>query len=310
MEADTAYTSPNKKIYSMLLLLLLYCSFVSCVVIATTASVDDCSTSAAACTASNDDDTNDACCSTAATSGEDSLITSTDNAATEEHNEEEAEEGWCINCDWDELYHKLKCLAFVGKEKPVPTLDDYRMMRRIYEEVVGKYQSTILSHEDDGFLVPHRAGQCTDNPAKGRGIFATEFIPEGTQVFKSNHVAVFYSAGSARMFLSQLPSTLACDCLFWWYNEWSDIYEQYIQSVDLDDSALCNDSDNSNQQNIGLSGVAIKDIHPGDELVCLYSTFVGDDENIGATEFGLGWKGGNEYCADSSASAANCQTKE
>ena len=191
------------------------------------------------------------------------------------------------------------------------------MMRRIYEEVVGKDQSTILSHEDDGFLVPHRAGQCTDNPAKGRGIFATEFIPEGTQVLKNNHVATFFNASSARMFLSQLPPTLACDCLFWWYNEWHDGYEQYIQSIELDDSTLCNEADNSNQQNIDAwSRVAIKDIHPGDELICRYDihTLVGDDENIGdenigSTEFGLGWKGGNDgYCADSGA--ADCQTKE
>jgi len=61
-----------------------------------------------------------------------------------------------------------------------------------------------------------------------------------------------------------------------------------IRNIDGDDKEACE-----------KHSYAIQDIHPGDELLCKYSNFVGDaygsgdgtveDENVGATELGLGW---------------------
>ena len=224
---------------------------------------------------------------------------------------------WCDECDHNELYDELECADFESIEKPVPTLEDYMIMRRTYENVVGKEKSTISPvSEENCFMIPYRAGQADGN--KGRGIFAIEFIPKRTPVFTSRQVATFYDGKSVRKFLSKIPRTLACDYLYWSYTAWDYQYKGYTQSVDLDDSALCNDSINGETQNVGCDveasqrhegigndkeacqkySYAIKDIQPGDELLCMYSSFVGnahggecseEDENVGATELGLGW---------------------
>jgi len=242
-----------------------------------------------------------------------------DNLTIDDKNENNDEIIWCDECNHDELYDTLECADFESIEKPVPTLEDYMIMRRTYEEVVGKEKSTISPlSEENCFMIPYRAGQADGN--KGRGIFAIDFIPKGTLVFTYRQVATFYDGTSVRKFLSKIPRTLACDYLYWSYTVWDYNYEGYTQSVDLDDSALCNDSIHGETQNVGCDveasqrqegidgddkeacekhSYAIQDIHPGDELLCKYSNFVGDaygsgdgtveDENVGATELGLGW---------------------
>mmetsp|Transcript_11228 Transcript_11228/g.12716 ORF Transcript_11228/g.12716 Transcript_11228/m.12716 type:complete len:361 (-) Transcript_11228:26-1108(-) len=247
-------------------------------------------------------------------------VTTLDNVTSEDKNKNN-DEVWCDECDSNELYDELVCADFESIEKPVPTLEDYMIMRRTYEDVVGKEKSTISPlSEENCFMIPYRAGQADGN--KGRGIFAIDFIPKGTPVFSSRQVATFYDGKSVRTFLSKIPRTLACDYLYWVYTVWDYQYKGYKQSVDLDDGSLCNDSINEETTNVGCdveasqrhegSGndkedcqkywYAIKDIQPGDELLCMYSSFVGnayggehseENENVGATELGLGWSDDN-----------------
>mmetsp|Transcript_10023 Transcript_10023/g.21148 ORF Transcript_10023/g.21148 Transcript_10023/m.21148 type:complete len:260 (-) Transcript_10023:360-1139(-) len=208
------------------------------------------------------------------------------------------EEVWCEDCDWDGLATKLECDGIHNRS--VPTTDEYMTMRRAYVEVVGESDSTISPlTEDDGFMVPHRAGQAGE---KGRGIFATEFIAKGTPVLNFRQVATFEDGASIRRFLSKIPRLLACDYLYWAYTEWDEQAQRHFQSVDLDDSALCNDGRNKEDQNLGCDpegslshgdvgcnkySYATKDIQPGDELMCLYSAFSSGVE--GANTLGLGW---------------------
>jgi len=303
--------SYNKKVLTQL---LLRCTILAIVVTASLILVEACSAAAVAAAA----DGNCAAVDDAATP--DKQLMNEDN---NENNNDEAEV-WCDECDADALYEELDCKDFDSIEKPVPTLEEYMILRRTYEDVVGKEKSTISPvSEEHGFLIPYRAGQAEGT--KGRGIFAVEFIPKGTPVLNFRQEATFYDGKSVRQFLSKIPSTLACDYLSWSYTRWDYHYKGYTQTVDLDDSTLCNDSIQEDTQNIGCDVqaslwheggssdenkeacekhyYAIQDIQPGEELLCLYSTFVGDaygsgegtveDENVGATALGLGWNNAN-----------------
>ena len=144
-----------------------------------------------------------------------------------------------------------------GAKPPVPTVDDYMDMRRAYVAVVGLEESTIPSNpinEHDGYHVGIAAKQA--GPHKGRGVFATEFIPQGTTVWSGTQAASFATIVQFRDFLGELARTgtnpyNACDVLDWAYTEYDDDDEDWTMSVELDPAALCNNAVTPDQVNLG-----------------------------------------------------------
>lgn len=211
--------------------------------------------------------------------------------------------GWCDGCDHDDLHRALGCVEN-NPGRPVPSLRDYMIMRRAYERVVGEDSTISPVVAEDAFLVPHYAGVA---PGKGRGIFAKEFVPEGTPLFNARQSATFYSGDDFRKFLGLIPKESGCDILYWAYGEWeNEERTEASVSVELDDTALCNDANTEHEYNAGpyagcgdidiadCGGIAYarRDIQPGEEILCSYKTF---DVDEAWDVLGIGGLQGDSY---------------
>ena len=134
---------------------------------------------------------------------------------------------------------------------------------------------------------------------KGRGVYAKELFKEGELVWEGLFTACFANGMAYRRFLRSIPHDLACDVFQWAYSG-----KEYGACVDLDEGSLINHAA-SKPENIRSwetgnkkpnirsadSGmhtgetVAIRDIHPGEELLTDYGEFA---EDSGWEHLGLG----------------------
>ncbi|MDZ4724628.1 MAG: SET domain-containing protein [Leptospira sp.] len=100
----------------------------------------------------------------------------------------------------------------------------------------------------------------------GLGVIAHEFIPEGTVTWRL--VSGFDVLISLEE-LKNLPTTVQDQVQY--YGFFHPDYEKHIFCVD--DDRFTNHSDNANQRFCGDYSVAIRDIHPGEELTDNYNEF-------------------------------------
>jgi hypothetical protein len=219
-----------------------------------------------------------------------------------EDDEESPDEEWEDEEEWDEdelwqegkmwdIYDHLKC--FEGPSQPVIINETiWNFLRDTYGEAMeaeGSTPRTFSSSNNDqrknGFHVPILVDIVDENI--GRGVFAKEFIANGTLIWETLYTAEFQSAKEYRQFLSRLPAHLVCEILQWSYTaRYSD--EKYVICVDLDEGSFFNgaaDDDLSVEDYIGDKATkgcegeerASRDILPGKEIRVSY-------ENLG-----LGW---------------------
>jgi SET domain-containing protein len=106
----------------------------------------------------------------------------------------------------------------------------------------------------------------------GMGLFADEFIPKGTVVWRFVENLDFRIDANA---LSALPETMQAPILKYGYlSHWSNKFV-----LCLDDARFCNHSEDPNIGEVYDSGeeenvdVALRDIHPGEEITCNYKVF-------------------------------------
>ena len=126
--------------------------------------------------------------------------------------------------------------------KPLPTLDDWNFLRQTYKEIVVDDDDTtskLLPWEED--LVPPTLGYSFGggdedgddeeekkrhpipppyyaklSPGKGRGLFASHFIPKGSLVHDGTiSDVIFPSAHKFREYIFSLPRNYACDAAEW-----------------------------------------------------------------------------------------------
>mmetsp|Transcript_55868 Transcript_55868/g.62473 ORF Transcript_55868/g.62473 Transcript_55868/m.62473 type:complete len:227 (+) Transcript_55868:385-1065(+) len=192
--------------------------------------------------------------------------------------------------------------------KLIPTVEDFMAMRRAYVEVVDdvddNHKSIKTAVEQDAFLVGIEAKQAGGK--KGRGVFATEFIPKGTLVRTGKQVADFYEMEDFRNFLGKLfphHKYSACDILNWAYAEYKDDDDEdrtaprWTLAVDLDHAALINHAQTKEEINLDCGGdveIALQDIQQGEELLCDYNAFEPDNDK-GWKALGMGWESWGEY---------------
>jgi len=201
--------------------------------------------------------------------------------------------------------------------RPIPSQSDWMYARKIYRDIVGEDDATIIADDDEkennGFPVLIEPKQ--SSPEKGRGVFALQDINEGTLVWSISNMAKFKNGERYREFLSKFEVGLACDMIGWSYVVDTCDGELCI-AITLDDSSLCNDGGEDyydDNANVGCyegetkvcieNDYALGDIKAGDELLCKYENFVmvvdgwekmgflftdeWDELGLGYKEFGL-----------------------
>ena len=190
-----------------------------------------------------------------------------------------------------QLWSHLDCDKIFLKERPVHSKETWRQLREMYEAVVSPSSSSIgnLSAGLNGFgAIGHYGKQ---SPGMGRGIFASEFVPEGTLIYDFGQTAQFKDGQSYREFIMHIENDLACDVLQWAYvfdlNEGKGDEPDLRINVDLDDGSFCNGG-SSSEGNLGYLPVenetrprkngmrplfATQDIKEGDEILCKYGEF-------------------------------------
>lgn len=147
-----------------------------------------------------------------------------------------------------------------------------------------------LEEADNGALVAYEIRQCE----YGRGIYATQFIPQGTPVWDCEHAGVFRNAQQWVDFLKLLPKHMQHDCVEWAYVEDGDLW------LDLEPCALMNHGGTAIAEEEDMKHVrpdnldcielpnsddewqyiAKTDIQPGEELLCDYSKFHDYSESL------------------------------
>ena len=240
-----------------------------------------------------------------------------DEEVEEEDGDDDDDDTDLSNSDWtqwdrNQLYKHLQCNEVFATDQAIPDESAWLLMRQIYTEVVGKEQSTLASTPDDGFDVKILGKQ---SPGKGRGLFADEFIPKGKLVWTGRQKAWFPDAVSYRKYALALPRELACSFLMWSYIQnklpWDGDEELLMLAADLEMGALMNSGEHVSPEaleggwqiaNVGCrpedahhlphgcrdSLFALRDIYPGEELLCNYEDFCYTAYEVWDEQFGLG----------------------
>ena len=202
----------------------------------------------------------------------------------------------------------------------IPTAEShFHALYQAYHSVIPAHHyhgNTLKQHyTTDGWMVPVTV---QFDEIMGRGIFADDFIEEGTAVWSPNNAAEFHSAADFRRFLewimlfpedhqsnknSASAKDLVCDALMWSYTaKKAKDSDEYIICVDLDTGSLLNLADQWDrniQQDVRVDDAenryygcqegtlyANRDIEQGEELRMYY----GDcSEPEGWRALGLRW---------------------
>mmetsp|Transcript_32967 Transcript_32967/g.37791 ORF Transcript_32967/g.37791 Transcript_32967/m.37791 type:complete len:356 (+) Transcript_32967:51-1118(+) len=126
-----------------------------------------------------------------------------------------------------------------------------------------------------GFTISDVAIEVKDDGFRGRSVYAGQFIPKGTGVWKSFHLARFETPDELTLFLSKLKRyDLQCDSLLWAYVEKGHGYV----SLALDEGSFVNHGESEEVVNLDSNCYALRDIHEGEELLENYSEFIGFHE--------------------------------
>lgn len=199
-----------------------------------------------------------------------------------------------LNQIW--VHHGCDYVHAKGVERPIHNITTWKMLRKAYEDAVGKSKSSLLDEPAEFDSLNLEARQ---TPNKGRGQFATSDIPKGTLMYDYRRAAQFFDGPSYRKFMFSIRPDLACDVLIWQYlYQFQDGTSQFAIMVDLDDGSFCNDGED--EANVGWGKTSfseynynrmpriysLRDISAGEEILCHYDEFSYDSEETYAL-FGL-----------------------
>jgi len=181
----------------------------------------------------------------------------------------------------EDLKRFLKCHEIPLAGRPIYSDLEWMQARNWYRTIVGfGVEEEEEEEEKNGFHVPFEVKQME---GKGRGIFATSDIEEGTLIWNAVNRLDFYDGTDYKKFLFGLDRGFACDVLIWAYVHYFD--GELIISVDMDAGSFCNDG--GWDANMGCyirfaqdveggcrdNFFALEDITAGDEILCDYESF-------------------------------------
>eukprot|EP00546_Thalassionema_frauenfeldii_P013733 CAMPEP_0178919500 /NCGR_PEP_ID=MMETSP0786-20121207/14470_1 /TAXON_ID=186022 /ORGANISM="Thalassionema frauenfeldii, Strain CCMP 1798" /LENGTH=236 /DNA_ID=CAMNT_0020593435 /DNA_START=42 /DNA_END=752 /DNA_ORIENTATION=+ len=156
-------------------------------------------------------------------------------------------------------------------ERAIYDNETWIFLQKAYLETQGEYSS--ISEDYIGvksIRVPYEVKEGT----RGRGVFMTEPVKKGTQIWEEYHHAEFQSEKKFRKFMKKIPFALQCEILLWAYPQ-----GKKRASVDLDEGSFVNHGDTEEVRNFDLDGRASRDIEVGEELLMDYSAFITYNKN-------------------------------
>jgi len=98
------------------------------------------------------------------------------------------------NYNLNEIWVHHGCDDILNQERPIHNKTTWKMLHQVYEDIVGKSNSSIHDEiADFDYLVNYDVRQ---TPDKGRSIFAKSPIPKGTTMYDFRRSAQFYDGPS------------------------------------------------------------------------------------------------------------------
>ena len=200
---------------------------------------------------------------------------------------------------YSDIRHHFNCrMRSKDMEKPLPTLEDWNLMRETYTRVVDR------NEEWDDPVPPTlgyslRPGDPIPPPyyakfskGKGRGLFASRDIEEGELVHDGTASDVIFPSGMAwREYVFSLPRNFACDTTDWHWMQQLEEGGEYYMLGGINISSLMN----SGGKEFGpgkmpnalpkssTSGkfYATRDIEKGEEILTDYDTYYTNWSEVG-----------------------------
>jgi len=182
--------------------------------------------------------------------------------------------------------------------KPLPSLEDWTLMRRTYNKVVDedqRWDDPVPPTRGYSFVqgVPAPPPYYPKfSPDKGRGLFASRDLKKGELVHDGTHSdVVFPTSSDWRRFVFSLPPAMSCDCTDWhWIQRFEDGGE-YVMIGAINISSLMNSGGpeygpgrmpNALPEN-EFSGrfLATRDIKKDEEILTDYYAFPTDFSLVG-----------------------------
>mmetsp|Transcript_26426 Transcript_26426/g.48625 ORF Transcript_26426/g.48625 Transcript_26426/m.48625 type:complete len:392 (+) Transcript_26426:53-1228(+) len=194
--------------------------------------------------------------------------------------------------------HHFKCKVHAHDQtKPLPSLEDWKLIRDTYKEFVDNIATTF----DEP--VPPTMGYTLgkEGPApfyaalsdgRGRGLFASRDIKKGELVHDGNQSDFSFPDGMAwRRFIFSLPRKKACDVIDWSWTQQTEKNGKYKIFSAMNISVLLNGGDetvyNLNPTSKTSSKMyATRDINKDEELLTDYDIYdtVWDEVGLGSAD--------------------------
>ncbi|GMH77699.1 hypothetical protein TrST_g7564 [Triparma strigata] len=204
---------------------------------------------------------------------------------------------WHVQDLW-ESYDCQKIL-FDSGDLPIPLPSDWAYLRAAYYGVMGSSIGNEVMPNGHLANIEGLTGlTALQSPGRGRGLFATVAYKKGDRIKSLSdeiYSGYFNTGQQYRDYLLALPRNLACEVTRWSYTL-EELGEPKYIMLDLGFQSLTNNSPSPNAEHIppnaegawAESGVALKDISPGDEILVDYTKY----EAHAWSSMGLGkWKG-------------------
>ena len=171
------------------------------------------------------------------------------------------------NDDDDAWKTVIRAYQLIKQDSTVP--EDRRTLERLALKGRG------------GFHIPF---QVRVSEERGRGVFSTAFVPNGTEIW-DGVFAYFRNESEWRQFLSMLPIALARDVCAWAYVTEDEEDKSHKVGLDLGEGSLLNHAmtftGDDYAEDLVFANIeeqsdryyASRDIYPGEELLCDYLEF-------------------------------------
>jgi len=120
--------------------------------------------------------------------------------------------------------------------------------------------------------VPHGFNvefEVRDDGPRGRSVYAAADIPEGTRVYRGDHMVIFRSPTELVSFLKLLPHDLQCDVLLWAFSG----FDGHVY-LDMDEGSYINHGEMEDIITLDYNADTTREVRKGEEFLQDYGEYV------------------------------------